>query len=357
MTIRTTDAASVDTVGKVPLAYDDRECDLVFECKPGSHAVSRPLNESFNFRVRFSLPESDRLNYDTAEAEIRLPDGEVFTLKPIGGETIQGSRTLVITGGPYSSAEAAEARGQATVKALLVTGASLTLGVNLGRDASAGGVTEAALRHYSEQTGVRMLEDLPGLTTYDSSVDTKFLGSRVTAVRGIAPENFEKPFLSAVQSEPAMSAKVQLALELCSLSRFEATPRARFLTLVMALEALVEQKNRPTVVRRFLKLIIGLLAGAKMHDSEKDSLRGGLERLKRESIGKSARKLGRKHLDNSEYMGMKPDRFITYIYGLRSELLHEGQITSAGVSLRQVLTATDEFMRDLLLALVGASEA
>ena len=115
----------------------------------------------------------------------------------------------------------------------------------------------------------------------------------------------------------------RLSLDLYNASFFEISPHARFLTLVMAVEALLEPEPRPDPVRAHVEELIRLteMSGA-LPQNQKESLCGSLRWLLNESIGQAGRRLAREHLGAKTYGGLSGPQLFTHVYTLRSNLVH-----------------------------------
>jgi hypothetical protein len=116
-----------------------------------------------------------------------------------------------------------------------------------------------------------------------------------------------------------------LAFELYRLSHFEAAERARFLTLVTAIESVSQAKVRSAEASAHVEKLIGLTRDSGLPDAEIASLVGSLNWLRNESISKTGRDLVEALLGDAHYAGKVAKTFIQYCYALRSEFVHSGK--------------------------------
>jgi hypothetical protein len=145
--------------------------------------------------------------------------------------------------------------------------------------------------------------------------------------------------------------KESLAAEIFALGRFIPSFRARFLTLMSGIEALIETAPRSrrlvNVISTFQERVLKL-SGRTADKPTKASIRSALEWIKRESIGQAGRRLAQE-VDGKQYLGKPAVKFFQHIYALRSEILHAGA-TRTEVDLLAVANATSDFLADILRA-------
>jgi hypothetical protein len=158
-------------------------------------------------------------------------------------------------------------------------------------------------------------------------------------------------------SELIADDKLRLALELYGAYYWESNSNTRFLTLVMALEALAPRETRPAPVIRLIKKWQSELEeqiektdSTQKKDLESlESLRGGVERLKEESIKSSIRNFVQTTLQLHGIEADQTAKKVGEIYDLRSILLHEGKLEPSKLG-RATTDAADIVKRVLLRA-------
>lgn len=112
-----------------------------------------------------------------------------------------------------------------------------------------------------------------------------------------------------------------MSYDLFSAALSETNPDARFMVLMMALETLLEDTERPAAVQDLISRFIQLTEDAGLSEGDKSSLLGGLGRLRYESIGQSGRKLA-SSLGARQYNEKTGRRFFSDCYTVRSDLAH-----------------------------------
>ena len=144
--------------------------------------------------------------------------------------------------------------------------------------------------------------------------------------KGIEYKNWENGFKNN---------KLRIALELYGAFFSEATENARFLTLVMSLEALSESEKRPDMVLDLLINFRGQIEDIESNYSKESNERVSLESLKREltfrkedSIRKQIRSLVFNTLSNNgDVDALEMAQQALKVYDKRSTLVHDGSLT------------------------------
>ena len=153
---------------------------------------------------------------------------------------------------------------------------------------------------------------------------------------------FVRELVKAYEVNYNLSAKQSLALEISNLSSFEISSRARFLTLVSAVECLCDREARSDTAIQHIRSLTETTSKAELAEGEKQSLLNGLGNLQRESISKSARNLVKKLL-GKEAMGL----FHT-CYEVRSRMLHDGSLADE-IEIGSLVNELKDLVTDLLL--------
>jgi hypothetical protein len=118
---------------------------------------------------------------------------------------------------------------------------------------------------------------------------------------------------------PFVTDRSALALELFSASRFEASLRARFLTLVSAVACIAQRPMREDRALQLVKRFQSELEDATVDEPDRAQLRGSLLDLERRSITGTCKALVATHC------GDERARLFVKCYHGRSKLVHEGR--------------------------------
>lgn len=204
-----------------------------------------------------------------------------------------------------------------------------------------------------QQLQAKVLDDVHGLVTYQDPPRTRFVRAEVTATGIKSVETFLTDFDALFHANPVFPPKQELAIDLYGASQFEASTCARFLTLLVAVEALLEPCDRSPGAQELVRSLIEQTAGSNLPNAEKDSIVGSLNWLFKESIRKSGGRLAQEVLGQTQYGGTSASDFFTYCYDLRSQLVHEGRFDDPDTDLLGLCNELERFVVALLGSITG----
>lgn len=125
-----------------------------------------------------------------------------------------------------------------------------------------------------------------------------------------------------LNTDIAMVPELQTSMELFTAARMETSDRAKFVGLVSAVEPLAKQQKYKGVVKDLTKVFQQQLDEAEgIDDTVRESLRGRIADLRRESVRLAIRRLFDQHMPNNAPAWEAIDE----AYGARSKMLHEGE--------------------------------
>ena len=189
---------------------------------------------------------------------------------------------------------------------------------------------------------------------YDSSERVSFGNSDANR---LAPNNDAQRFLEELTQNLSLgvtpSKKQRLALELLGFSRFEASVRARFLTCMLAYEALLEFEEKADDVLGVLGELQCTVEDSDLDAGDKHSLRSSLGNLKRQSIIRAGKALASRHLGGKKYNGLAADKFFGDCYDARSSLVHEGKAGMPDTELGSLAASLETMLSDLLASMLS----
>jgi len=311
----------------------------------------------FDFRIRFHLPISARIGFDGEELLVLTePNGIRLRLRSGGlGSPIKEHTQAAILGGPYSSAEEAREAAERAKRALLIWAINERTGIDLGDGRQRSFITEYGREMIGAQIGRPVRNDLHGIDVFEHVDNLVFAGLNAQAIVGKHPNAFVDRITAAFRDPLLLTEKQVLAAELYCASFFDVSFRSRLITLVTAVEALLEPPVRPPNAQKLVSTMEAMITQADFDEQIKDAMIGSLQRLKTDSIGQTGKGLSERLLGSREYLGMVASRFFTYCYRLRSQILHSGEQDDATVDLLAVSNACQQFVADLLLASFGVT--
>ena len=304
----------------------------------------------YSFRLRFHLREGSRIMLDAQEVELkRSADGIGIKIRTGSrGIAIKDNSSAAIVGGPFASKTDAARAGHEARQVLLAWSVTDRIGVDLGDDRLRTLATNYGLKVMERDLGCPVRNDLHGLDIYEAVDDLVFVAVTAQVDVNKNGEMFISKLRTLLADPPQWSDKQSLAAELYSLSFFETSYRARFLTLMASFEALLQPAERPQAVLEFVARVLQQTDALSIGDSDKQAFRTGLQSLKRESIGQAGRALATRCLGESTYLDMTPAKFFSHCYGLRSQILHAGKTSDATVDLLIVGNAMQQCLGDIL---------
>jgi hypothetical protein len=313
-------------------------------------AVRAPSIDGLVFRLRFTLPQ--RLAIQSNDHSIDFPsisENKRFILAASDNPQLKNAKRIVLKGGPFATEEEAYVAGECVRKALMLSLTRMRMGANFGADEPRSVLTEYGRQFLGHQIGGRVLQDIPQVIVYDDSVPTRFANLDMSGVVGKPPDRLESLFRSALEVAPEFSEREQLAIELFGAAFFEPSVRSRFVTLMIAVEALLEPKQRSTEAIKLVESFMEQVrASPALTRSEIDSLCGTLKWLKNESINRTGQDLASERLAGHQYLGMLPGDFFRHCYEVRSNIVHTGAVRTQGADLGSLAPELESFVADLI---------
>lgn len=317
---------------------------------------------NYDFRVRFRLPEHFAFNYEKSALDLRLPSGRgICTLTTYGEQSMKEAQWLLVkdAGDGFPTEEEAAEAGRRVKTAILWCGAKMRMGVDAGDDRAHGGMGEFLIDQYRNENGIRLLYEVHGMQAYeeDPLLPTRFVNFTGDGKVLRPIETFVQNILQAVDMDLELTEKETLGFELYGLSHFEAGERARFLTLVTAIDSVTESKARSSEAVDLVDRFINLTHDSGLSKPETDSMVDNLGYIKQESISKTGRDFVDSFLGNEEYGGETAKNFFQRCYTARSQLVHNGKVSDDTDDVRSLVDELDRLVGDLLVASAGGSGA
>ena len=273
---------------------------------------------TFKFEIIFRLPEGKGLHHEGEIPDLILPpNGIRVKLKLINKVNLEGFDSLILKAGDFPSENEASKYASKITNSIYLSGLLLKKAFK---------IIEISI---SEQ-GVLYLGG-SGISSSSKPLDS-----------------FMQNFKKAVDLSYKLNDKQSLALELYNMSHFETSQRAKFITLISAIECLSEQKERSNAIIAHLNDLGAITNNSELDKSEKDSLLKNYEYLKKESHTASCSKLIKEKLDKEA-----AEAFRKY-YDIRGDIVHEGK-PKEGIDLANELSGLDNLVSKLLGAVISES--
>jgi hypothetical protein len=295
---------------------------------------------TYGFRLRLVLAPGRRIESRDDTLTLRSAGGSEFQLKPVDASVIADARSLAIRSSGYADEEAARATGQRVKDALLLASVTTNLGADLGRDRQTSSLAGHVREKIRKEHGVEMLGDVHGLAVFPEDRETRFFRAQATITVGTQADNLRKDFANHFEYATAVTVRHRISAELIALSHFETSIRARFLTLMTALEVLSERKHRGQQYQQAISILVQYAEGQKLLPEVLEALKNGLGNLRRQSLKAAC-------VDKvAEHLGDEIGAKVSDLYDTRSQIVHEGAGISADElgsdlsELQKIVTAT-----------------
>lgn len=295
------------------------------------------------------------INHEEGTYSFVMAEGNTnTTLSSKDSNSISTGNKFVLSCGGFDSEEDAFNTGKRVKDSLLLSGIKLRMGLDAGRDKARSWLGISVKDMMLKEHGVRIIDDIHGLSVY--SEEYPILTGSASGVVIFSPidaENFTSMLSVLYQRMPEISDKVRLSLELYAASHFEKSDRARFITLVLAIEALLEPKKRKNSAKEVVDGLIKYAKDSQLDDQVKNSFIGSLKWLYKESISYSLQEMAENYLIDRKYGDKSAKNFIKHCYDVRSKLVHNGRVDVEEANIGTLAAQLNLFLSDLLIEMTG----
>ena len=276
----------------------------------------------YTFRHRFRLGDRVRIQADAEALLLTTPeDGEDVRLRSRNnGTPLKDAEDVVVLGVSYATADAARAARVHWRGILEKAFSSVKIGADFGDRSPGGGITEAGRQLFGDNAGREVLNDDHALMVFETSRAPLFASFSAKGLVGRSVDGLLAAVAAARSVDPP-TARESLAFDLFSASFSERSGDARLVTLVTAVETLIECGSRPDAVVTHINDLIAQTNASALQRNEIDPLVGALRKLREESITNAGRRLAAT-LGDRRYMDEEPAQFFSRTYDLRSRLVH-----------------------------------
>ncbi len=310
----------------------------------------------YDFRLRFNFPEAYRINSDAEVLELLvLQPGERIRLRSGAiGTPIKDHAHAAVLGGSYALEVQARAAAEKSKRALLYWAIEQRVGIDFGDGKQRSMVTKAGLAMLQEQYGVPCRNDIHGIDVYEHVENLRFVSVEGKETVGKYPPRLVSTFQREYLSSRQLTEKQVLASEIYASSFFDTSARSRFITLVTAVEALLEPPKHSDEVQTLVAEFEAATRQSTIDESTKESIIGSLGRIRYQSIMQAGRTLVRRLIPSERFDGQSSADFFARCYDRRSKLLHQGTIAGELVDMRDLANTMENFVARLLLAALNS---
>ncbi len=306
----------------------------------------------YEFRLRFHFLEGDHIDHDAEELLI-VQDIAGRRLRLKSGERevpIKGRSRVALIGGPYASEDEAREAAMRAKRAVLLWAVTHRVGVDLGDGKLRAVLTNHGIKYLERELGAPVRNDVHGIDVYPRQEGLVFVASNFKVTLAKTSKDFAETLAAQFASPLPLSDKQVVAAELFCSSFFDVSLRSRLITLISAVEALLDPAVRPPEAAAVVETLEETVRAADLDDGTRAAMLTSLQRLRNDSIGQTGRSLSDRLLAGKEYLSRSPSRFFRFCYDLRSQIVHNGRPSDAALDLLPVVSACQAYVADLLLA-------
>lgn len=306
---------------------------------------------TYCYRLKFYTHSTGVIKYAEKKYLFNLPNGSRIQLSCLDSYSISTGKELALTSGGYSTKKEAFCSGIAMKNSLLVTGAKLRIGIDAGKNEATCWLNPTKEQNIITTHDTQIVDDVHGVLVYDEEHPITILSAiKGELILASNAQTFSSNLCDFFTVSGVLTEKQKLALELYGASRFEKSYRARFLTLILGIETLLNPEVRRNKVKEVVHHLCTYVAESDLDDSEKKSIKGSLKWLNKDSITQSLRKMAKGYLTDKIYHGFNPEEFIKECYKVRSNLVHNGKSDEENISV--LVENLDVYLSDLIQALI-----
>ncbi|HEY4788699.1 MAG TPA: hypothetical protein VIH57_21760 [Bacteroidales bacterium] len=237
---------------------------------------------------------------------------------------------------------------QKIIDALYLLCMESDIGILINPKLKSFGVSKSFLEEINSEIITNIEEDYIGAKVVPS--ESKFISVKPTTIRSSLDfGKFEKLLNKYVGLKYQKSEKLLRAIEIYNSSNYLTIVNrpGRFILLMSAAEALIEQPEVSKRLQNSLGAFIKRVGKLKIHSEERVSILGSLSSLKKVSIMRSGKNLVEKLLDDDKkYNGFAPSEFFSKAYDLRSRFVHDGTTETKFLNIKTI--QMQDFIKDMI---------
>ena len=306
----------------------------------------------FTFRYRFRITQRSTIQCDMSRLELgKLADGRVVLLAAADDETpLKSAQDVVLRASGWKSSEEAQSYGKKLADRLAVALVRHQIGVYPIGTVPQGVFFNSHLEMLEAQVGQRVVNDVYGLSVLPTEPPTRFARMEPRVALGISGDQLKLTFAQFASTLHILSHREKLAIDFFNISFLQDSRAVRLVSLVMAIEALLELKQRAPAGMQLVQSFMGQTrASTSLPIGERDSLLGSLHYLQLESIRHAGSTLAEQRLHGRKYHDMVPAKFFSYCYDLRSKLVHGNVPVPSDENLGIAAADLEVFVADLIV--------
>ena len=303
---------------------------------------------AYKFRVTLSHPNRGFFALDSSAFGYKLDNSVGLEVYARDEDTLDLATKYHIECGGFDSKQQALEIGEYLRTRLRIINCVLDLGLSIPtEDKTTGSISDAA-KESAQKLGGGVFDPRQGLWVLPDDglhFESVMIGRFhvfpsdpifiLDAAKKIWDTNFE------------FDSRAQNVIELLNLATKERTPKLKFLITYLALELLIDVKERSQVARDLLLSFISQIDASGLSDSKKTSLSGSLSNLTSGSFSGAFRSYANKIKKPENILGFTPTQLCSKCIELRNKIAHSATF-EFDVDINQLAKALNQFAIGLL---------
>ena len=303
---------------------------------------------NYAFRIKFYLNQVGAISSNNREEHFLISNDKSAKIYCYEKMLSESSEIYIHSDG-YNSEVEARLEGEKVKKSILIACSMRRIFVDVGKDRATSMLGEKVKQKIWNEHQIQIIDEVHGLDVYDARKQTSVIkGSSPSIILENSATDLIKDIQSLFSTSVRLNDKDLLAFELYGASGFEKSSRSKFLTLMLAIESMMEQKKRSPKIVRAIKDLIKSLNAMDLNGDEIESIKGSIGDLENESISKSGENLARSFLGSKKYNEVEAPKFFRYCYKIRSNLVHHGEPKIPDHEFSGLVATLEIFVHDIL---------
>lgn len=263
---------------------------------------------------------------ENLKVQLPLQDESCQVILSIGKTEIGGSQNVAIVGNGYKSFDEAENSWERIRQILIVAFARCRIPAGFLSLPTIGRVSNNYYKdELGEKVGFQACEN--ELCIYESAPIAIPIPAKAMFFAYLHVDKFIDKFKLYRSLTRHLTDKELLSYVLFNTALFQRNINIQFLTLIMAIETLIENKPRSDEAHAHVEMLIKLTKDcSSLSDEDREPMKSSLDQLKKESIGQAGRRLVEERLGKRMYAKMSAAKYLTECYRIRNGLVHRGKV-------------------------------
>jgi len=278
----------------------------------------------------------------------------MYELRARDADVLAEATQFHIEGRGFSDEESARSAGERLRVRLRLWNAMLGLGIKVPlNDSVSGGASSHLKEKILEDNDVVAVENVVGVNVFPD--DDRHCEVIFTA-RGEVHPSSSGYLLDALEQlwpiDVVFNDQTEDALNIINAATIETSARAKFLTIYLALEQLIERKHRSKESIELLTEFKDHLSGSQLDEHEAESLSSSLANLRLQSFKSALMQFAERVHRPAEIGGLPVKEFFSQCVATRNDIAHRA-VTQSDVELNKLSDDLRNFILTLIWTMHG----